>query len=975
MGLCMALQAQSISVKSFRPLVGDMTTTSVEGKRIDQNGEVAALIKVMTTETGFVFEGGTLGIVSTQQRVGEIWVWVPRGARKITILHQQLGGLRDYRYPVEIEADRTYEMVLTTDKIETIVKETVRQQYLAFQVSPSNATLEVNGQIWELDADGNAQDYVPFGTYEYRVQALNYHPDAGRVTVNDPENTQFVTVTLRPNFGWIEVAGTDNLREASVYIDNNLVGKAPYKSEALKSGTHSVRIVKKMYATYSETVTVSDNETTRLAPTLEADFAEVTLKVDADAEIWVNNEKKGVRAWTGPLAKGTYKIECKQANHESSVTSKEITSNMTGQTITLPLPTPIYGSLMLESSPKFCKLFVDGKDMGSTPKSINEILIGPHEIRMTMEGYADYVETVTIAKGERKQVTATLSNGKEIQFTCNVADAQLEIDGQRMASANGTYMLTYGQHSLRATAPEYREYTYVLNVSESSRGHGIQMQALVKDEETFTVNGVSFTMKLVEGGTFQMGGDDSDAVDDEKPVHLVTLSNYYMGETEVTQALWKAVMGEEPSRNGEWEEKYGRGNNYPAYRVSWNDISEFIRKLNKKTKKNFRLPTEAEWEYAARGGQKSIGCKYSGSNTIDSVAWCLNNSDSRIHAVKTKSANALGLYDMSGNVYEWCQDWYGRYSNSPQNNPTGFSSGEGHVLRGGSWRSFPIYCRVSSRNSGDTNFMNISSGFRLALSENESEGCNQSQNIQTQPIGKNIEGASASVFSVSPTQKVHFAQGNLQYQASTQTWRFASNQWDMIGNANKDISSSYSGWIDLFCWGTGNDPTKCSAGNDDYPAFTDWGNSIGVGWRTLTKKEWVYVFNNRSTRSGIRYAMATVNGVNGVILLPDDWNSTTYLLNDSNKDGAEFGSNCISSSVWNSTFAPAGAVFLPAAGWRLKTAVFEVGSVGQYWSPSFASGDKSDAYYLYFISGVLNPMGYGSRNHGLSVRLVCPAEN
>ena len=357
MGLC--VMAQNISVKSFRPLVGDMTTTSAEGKRIDQNGEVAALIKVVTPETGFVFEGGTLGIVGTQQRVSEIWVWVPRASRKITILHQQLGQLRDYRFPVEIEADRTYEMVLTTAKVETIVKEEVRMQYLAFQISPPNATLVVDEKYWDVEADGSAQEYVNFGTYTWRVEAPNYHSDAGRVTVDDPNNAKIVTVTLQPNFGWIEVAGTGNLKDASVYVDNALIGRAPCKSEALKSGKHTVRITKKMYDTYTETVTVADNETTRLAPSLTADFAEVTLTVDADAEIYVNDERKGTRSWTGSLGSGTYKIECKQANHETSTTTKEITAAMEGQTVTLPAPRPIYGALNVESTPNFCKLYID----------------------------------------------------------------------------------------------------------------------------------------------------------------------------------------------------------------------------------------------------------------------------------------------------------------------------------------------------------------------------------------------------------------------------------------------------------------------------------------------------------------------------------------------------------------------------------------------------------------------------------------
>ena len=747
----LGVSAQNISVKSFKALPMDMTASSLEGKRLDQNGDVAALIKVMTTETGFAFEGGTLGIVDTQQRVGEIWVWVPRSSRKITILHQQLGGLRDYRYPIEIEAERTYEMVLTTAKIETIVKEEVRMQYLAFQISPPNATLVVDEKYWDVEADGSAQDYVNFGTYSWRVEAPNYHSDAGRVTVDDPNNTKIVTVTLQPNFGWIEVAGTGKLQGASVYVDNALIGRAPCKSEALKSGNHTVRITKKMYATYTETVTVADNEITRLAPTLTADFAEVTLTVDADAEIYVNDERKGTRSWTGPLGSGTYKIECKQTNHETSTTSKEITAAMDGQTVTLPAPRPIYGALNVESTPNFCKLYIDGKDMGTTPKSIAEILIGQHEIKLAKDGYADYTETVTITKGDRKQVKATLSNGKEIQFTCNVPNAQLEIDGQKVGSATGTYHLTYGNHSLKVTATDYQDYTYTLNVSQSgSRSHSITMQAMRKDEETFTVNGVSFTMKLVEGGTFQMGATSeqgSEADSDEEPVHNVTLSSYYMGETEVTQALWKAVMGNNPSNF--------KGDNLPVEQVSWNDCQEFIRKLNQKTGKNFRLPTEAEWEYAARGGAKTS--LYNGENIIirgknnspnlDALAWyggnCGRNytrgegcdvsngydisgwdekqySDSKggTHPVKKKQPNAYGLYDMLGNVWEWCNDWYGSdyYGKSSSVNPQGPSSGSNRVLRGGSWNNRARNCRVSYRSYNPGNKRN-NYGFRLALPE------------------------------------------------------------------------------------------------------------------------------------------------------------------------------------------------------------------------------------------------------------------
>ncbi|MBP9995265.1 MAG: SUMF1/EgtB/PvdO family nonheme iron enzyme [bacterium] len=227
-----------------------------------------------------------------------------------------------------------------------------------------------------------------------------------------------------------------------------------------------------------------------------------------------------------------------------------------------------------------------------------------------------------------------------------------------------------------------------------------------------TVNDVTFKMIKVEGGTFTMGGTSEqgdDAESDEKPTHSVTLSDYYIGKFEVTQELWKAVMGSNPS--------HFKGNNLPVEEVSWDDCQTFIRKLNTLTGKNFRLPTEAEWEYAARGGNKSRGYKYSGSNSIGDVAWYKDNSWSETHAVGTKSPNELGIYDMSGNVYEWCQDWYGSYGSGSQTNPQGPSFGSDRVRRGGGWRYNAQYCRVSNRHNYAPDSRYNYLGFRLVVSQ------------------------------------------------------------------------------------------------------------------------------------------------------------------------------------------------------------------------------------------------------------------
>ena len=228
---------------------------------------------------------------------------------------------------------------------------------------------------------------------------------------------------------------------------------------------------------------------------------------------------------------------------------------------------------------------------------------------------------------------------------------------------------------------------------------------------TFTANGVSFTMVYVQGGTFTMGAhanQEAEAWDNEKPAHSVTLSRYYIGETEVTQALWSAVMGYNPSHSNQ-------GGNYPVEQVSYNDCKTFIRELSRITGQNFRLPTEAEWEFAARGGNKSRGYKYAGSNDIGSVAWYYGNSDSHTHPVKTKASNELGLYDMSGNVWEWCNDWYGNYSSYSQTNPQGSNSGSYRVYRGGSWGSVACGCRSSYRYFIDPVLGYYFLGLRLVL--------------------------------------------------------------------------------------------------------------------------------------------------------------------------------------------------------------------------------------------------------------------
>ena len=595
----LALMAQDFEIVSVESLPLDMSAREEIYK--DHNDRQCALLRIATQNIApnqrelfnFVPDYGS-EMVQRATRDGEIWLWVSPGLKYLRVKHRDWGQyeLRLIDHVARVESLHTYKVTIKGTLVMALQEQnnnSPTQQYLVFQLSPTNAMLEVDGQLWEVAPDGTAMKFVNFGTYSYRVQAPNYLPETGKVTVDDPNNTKTVNVKLK------------------------------------------------------------------------SDFVEVTLQVDADAEIWVNNEKKGTRAWTGQLGKGNYKIECKQASHETSMMTKEITAELNGQIIDLPQPIPIYGSLTVESTPSFATVFIDGKDVGETPKFVKEILADGHELKIVKEGYVDYIESVTIKKDERKQVNIIMERKGE---------------QQTMTAANN-----------------------------------------MSTDQTYTVNGVSFTMKFVEGGTFQMGATPEqigDAYGSEMPVHSVTVNSFMMGETEVTQSLWEAVMENEPKYAGGWSETFGRGDNHPVYRLSWEDINEFIFKLNKSTGKNFRLPTEAEWEYAARGGKKSTNSKYAGSDNIGDVAWYGDNS-SMTHAVKGKLPNELGLYDMSGNVREFCIDRYSDYGNNNQSNSY---APYYYVLRGGCWNYLPRRCRVSAREKkAPTDRPDNYSGFRLALSD------------------------------------------------------------------------------------------------------------------------------------------------------------------------------------------------------------------------------------------------------------------
>lgn len=576
--------AQKLKVESFKLASNDITAQSHPRK--DLNNLNCALVKVGIALDGVKFDGSIMG--EPIQKLGEYWVYMPKGVSMLQVLHKNYTPLmvNFYDYGVgKVESGMTYILTLLKPSGSTEPTDAGGNFY-ALTVNPKNAVVTIDGNQQTVSTDGEYSAMLPYGNHTYKVEAGGYISKSGSFTISSSDMTP-INVSLVSAMATVSV--TCPTPAVSLYVDKKSVGTIPWTG-SLKEGMHLVEAKKEGYRSQQRTINLSQQQK------LDVAFTELAA---------------------------------------------------------------IQGNLSVNYKPFGADVYIDGKKIGQSPHVFNGIMVGNHKVEIKKDGYGTESKTVNILEGQ----TATLAG---------------------VLTANTT-----------------------VSTATGSTLSGNTITIPVK-------NGISIDMVRVEAGTFTMGATpemkDPDYDYDEKPTHQVTLTNdYYIGKYEVTQALWQAVMGSNPSKF--------KGDNLPVENVSWKDCQEFLSKLNNTTGKTFRLPTEAEWEYAARGGKKNRGYLYSGSNNISDVAWYSDNSDNKTHAVGSKQANELGIYDMSGNVYEWCQDRKGSYSSSSQVNPTGAASGSDRVRRGGYWSSSARYCRSSDRSSSSPGYRDFDLGLRLVLSE------------------------------------------------------------------------------------------------------------------------------------------------------------------------------------------------------------------------------------------------------------------
>ncbi|MBO5819244.1 MAG: PEGA domain-containing protein, partial [Bacteroidales bacterium] len=312
---------------------------------------------------------------------------------------------------------------LTTGSVKTVTNISVNQQFVMFQVTPANASVELNDEALLVDEQGMASKRLPYGRYNYRVSCTDYHTQAGVVEVK-ADGKAVVNVSLKPKFGWIDIAADTEFHGAYVYLDNERIGQVPMKTQALKSNSYHLRFMKPMYKNYEQDVLVRDNETTHIQLQMHPNFAQVTLQAADETEIWVEGEHKGNGVLTLKLEPGQYKVETKRASHQSNSRLIQINSSA-AQTFRLEDPAPLYGSLEVNSSPMMAQVYLDGIKVGETPLFLNNVLIGTHELRLEKEGYALQTNTIMVEHGQVAIQTLTLSSRLTLRFDANGGSGQM----------------------------------------------------------------------------------------------------------------------------------------------------------------------------------------------------------------------------------------------------------------------------------------------------------------------------------------------------------------------------------------------------------------------------------------------------------------------------------------------------------------------------------------------------------------------
>lgn len=472
------------NVVSFKPDLFSIFALDkqLENKNIDK--ESHAIIKVKSADRnggleGFTFNFGVLNHIVISHG-DELWIYVQRNAKTVTIKREGYKTIDKYNLNTTIQPGKVYEMVISMSRVVSRLEHQINKQILQFIVTPAdeNAIVKIKKadsssdyDLWgAVDETGSIDKMMEFGTYDYIISAANHESSVGRVTLTDSRTTYTEKVILKPNFGFLVVDDAYGIAGAQLFVDDVKVGTIPYRdaNKRWDCGEHKIAITNgDLYKTYSSTFVIQQGDTTHLSPKLESDFAQTTIRVNADAEIFVDGISKGRKMWTGPLKAGKYVVECKQENHEPTSISINVKADK-AETFEVPAPTAITGSLYVRSNPTGAMIEIDGMNNGNTPKLIQGLLIGDHVVRLTLANHKTEQYNISVKEGETENVDAKLSDIAHMTIDSKPSNAKLFINGKNMGVTPYSSDMSSGDYDVEIRHNRYKTFHERVHLDSSN---------------------------------------------------------------------------------------------------------------------------------------------------------------------------------------------------------------------------------------------------------------------------------------------------------------------------------------------------------------------------------------------------------------------------------------------------------------------------------------------------------------------------
>ena len=665
----------------------------------DANGDICAGLKIVTDLTGFSYRSNN-GIVKIDAKPGRDVLFLSPSERVVEVYCSGFKPMKIILYEegIKLKSSQVWQVEITGDKKLDEISVMIKFQ-------PEDASAYLDDKVIN---SGVSLAMTP-GAHNLRISKSGYKGINEEIMVSK-ENIFFERTLEKVSLVPVTIKSIPE--GAEIHINGAFKNEVTNAGFFEFPGSYQLELKKNGYLNLEEDIMVSETGNNEFSFQLIKNSGVLNVGITpTEATIKINGEIK--TPGKIELMPGEYKIEVSKngylAEEEKVVIErgKEITRNYS--------LVKNAATLNLVTEPADAEILINRKSCGKR-KTI-ELPPGRYEVVVQKKNYYSKDQVTELKIGENKSLTFKLiPKTGSLQFKIKPVDAEVvlkkgETVVDKWKGLKIVQELMTGEYEIEAKAEGYKTYSKKIKIEENKTyaENAVMEEGSDEDKKYITEETKKNKypgMVFVKGGWYEMGSNNGD--DNEKPVHRVWVDDYYIGKYEVTFAEYdkfcEATGRKKPSDNG-----WGRGNR-PVINVSWHDAKAYCEW------KGGRLPTEAEWEYAAKGGANSRGYKYSGSNDIGSIVWYSGNSGSKIHPVGSKSPNELGIYDMSGNVWEWCNDWYGKnyYSNSPDRNPQGPSSGKYRILRGGSWDDNTNNCRSANRDDVNPYLSNGDLGFRFA---------------------------------------------------------------------------------------------------------------------------------------------------------------------------------------------------------------------------------------------------------------------